>query len=195
MFASRADGVGSHDYGGVMAILHKSATVHPTKAELLERMLADAVAVIGSYRFDDPAGEVGVEAFVVRSGARTRQVVLTYRGAPLEGAEADLVSTMEHSVLGRRWVYNGRSDAVAVACFRRALLGEQEQAAEEIWADGRRVGAREPTVRVSLVPGRPPDADAVPVIATDLDLLPEDSQGPRLRAEWDGGDAIVASIG
>ncbi|MGN6132759.1 MAG: maltokinase N-terminal cap-like domain-containing protein [Nocardioidaceae bacterium] len=177
-----------------MAILHK-ATIRPTKAELLERIAGEAVTVLGSYRFDDPAGEVGVEAFVVRCGGKARQIVLTYRPAPLQDAEADLVATMEHSVLGSRWVYDGTRDPVAVACFRRALLGEQEQAVEEIWDGGQRVSVRESTVRLSVVPGRPPDTDAVPVIATDLDLTPEHAQGPRLRAEWDGGDAIVASIG
>jgi hypothetical protein len=177
-----------------MAIIHK-ASVSPTRAELLERMFGEAVTVLGNYRFDDPAGEVGVEAFVVRSGAGTKQIVLTYRGAPLQGAEANLISTMEHSALGRRWVYNGTSDAVAVACFRRALLDGQEQAVEEIWDNGQRVGAREPTVRLSVVPGQLPEADAAPLIAADLDLPPEPSLGPRLRAEWRGGDAIVASIG
>ena len=177
-----------------MAIIHK-ATVNPTKAELLERIFGEAVTVLGAYRFDDPDGEVGVEALIARSGAKTRQIVLTYRGAPLEGAEEDLIATMEHSVLGCRWIYNGTGDSVAVACFRRALQGEQEQAAEESWDNGRRVGTREPTVRLSLVPGQPPEAGAAPAIATDLDLSPEHTLGPRLRAKWNGGDAIVASIG
>ena len=177
-----------------MAIIHK-ASVSPTRAELLERIFGEAVTVLGSYRFDDPGGEVGVEAFIACSGARTRQVVLAYRGALLEGAEEDLISTMEHSVLGRRWIYNGTGDSVAVACFRRALLGEQEQAVEEIWDNGQRLGTREPTVRLSVVPGQPPEADAAPAIATELDLSPRHTVGPRLRAEWAGGDAIVASIG
>lgn len=121
--------------------------------------------------------------------------MLTYRGVPLAGAEEDLISTMEHSALGRRWIYNGTGDPVAVACFRRALQGEQDQAVEEIWDHGQRVGTREPTVRLSVVPGEPPEADAAPAIATDLDLSPEHPLGPRLRAEWNGGDAIVASVG
>ena len=177
-----------------MAIIHK-ASVSPTKAELLERIFGEAVTVLGTYRFDDPGGEVGVEAFIACSRAKTRQVVLTYRGAPLEGAEEDLVATMEHSALGRRWIYNGTGDPVAVACFRRALQGEQAQAVEEIRDNGQRVGTCEPTVRLSVVSGQPPEADAAPAIATDLDLSPEHTLGPHLRAEWDGGDAIVASIG
>lgn len=177
-----------------MAIIH-NASISPTKAELLERILGEAVTVLGTYRFDDPDGEVGVEAFIARSSAGTRHVVLAYRGAPLEGAEEHLISTMEHSALGRRWIYDGTRDAVAVACFRRALLGEQDQAVEEIWDNGERVDTREPSARLSVVPGQPPSEDAAAVIATHLDLSPEPSPGPRLRATWSGGDAIVASLG
>lgn len=177
-----------------MAIIHR-ASVSPTRAELLERIFGEAVTVLGTYRFDDPVGEVGVEAFIARSGAKTSQIVLTYCGVPLAGGEEDLISTMEHSALGRRWIYNGTGDPVAVGCFRRTLQGEQDQAVEEIWDHGQRVGTREPTVRLSVVPGETPEADAAPAIAADLDLSPEHPLGPRLRAEWNGGDAIVASIG
>ena len=177
-----------------MAILHK-ATVRPTKRELLARIFGEPVTVLGTYRFDDPAGEVGVESFIVRAGGTTRHVVLTYRGEPLEGAEADLISTMEHSALGRRWIYDGTRDPVAVACFRRALRGEQGQAVEEIWDNGQHVGNREPTVGLSVVPGRTPAADAAPDIAIDLDRSPESTLGPQLRATWDGGAAIVAGLG
>lgn len=177
-----------------MAIIYE-ASLSPTKAQLLECIFGQAVTVLGTYRFDDPGGEVGVEAFIVRSGARTEHVVLTYRGVPLEGAEEDLVSTMEHSVLGHRWVYYGTGDPVAVACFGRALRGEQDQAVEEIWDNGQRIGTHAPTVRLSLVPGQRPGADATPTIATNIGPSPEHTLGPRLRAEWNGGDAIVASIG
>lgn len=176
-----------------MAIIHR-ATVSPTKLELLERILDGPVTVLGTYRFDDPDGEVGVEALIARSGARTMQTVLTYRGAPLEGAEELLVSMMEHSALGARWVYDGSGDPVALACFRRAVLGQQEQAVEEVWDAGERVGTREPTVRLSVLPGQPPEAGAAPAIATDLDLPPAHTRGPRLRAEWNGGAAIVAGL-
>lgn len=177
-----------------MAILHK-ATVRPTKRELLERIVGKPATVLGTYRFDDPAGEVGVEAFVVRAGGTTRHVVLTYRGEPLEGAETDLISTMEHSVLGRRWIYDGTSDPVAVACFRRALRGEQDQAVEEIWDSGHHVGTREQTVQLSVVPGQTPAAKAALDIAIDLGRPPVSTLGPQLRATWDGGAAIVASLG
>jgi hypothetical protein len=56
-----------------MAILHR-ASVTPSKRELAEAWLDEqpwavdgGVEMLGSYRFDDPAGEVGVEAMLVRS--------------------------------------------------------------------------------------------------------------------------------
>lgn len=176
-----------------MAVIHK-ASVSPTKAELLDRILGDTVTVLGSYRFDDPDGEVGVEAFIACCGTETRQIVLTYRGAPLEGAEEALVAIMEHSALGRRWVYNGTVDPVAVACFRRALEGEQGQAVEQVWDGGERVGTLEQTVRLSVVPGQSLEADAPTTIVWDLDEPLQRALGPCLRAQWNGGDAIVACI-
>src|SRR5699024_1805421 len=65
---------------------------------------------VTSYRFDDPAGEVGLEVHIVRSGDRHIQVPLTYRGTPLDGADQHLTSTMDHAVLGKRCVYAGMAD-------------------------------------------------------------------------------------
>ena len=151
-----------------MAIVHQ-ASITPSKQELLDGLLGGPVEIVGTYRFDDPAGEVGVEGFVVRQGDQLRHTVLTYRGAPLEGAEAHLVSTMEHSVLGTRWVYAGAADPVALGCFDRALAGGQEQAVLEIWADGTLVGTREPSIRVTR------------------------TGGPSLLATWAGGELVIAT--
>jgi hypothetical protein len=176
-----------------MASVHTSATIRPTKPELLERVLGGPVEVLGSYRFDDPAGEVGVEAFVVRRDAQLQHVVFTYRGAPLGTGEPRLVATMEHSALGSRWVYDGTTDPVAVACFRRAVVGEQEQAVLELWEDGRRVGTRPPTMRLSVRPGTA--ADGVPVrIVRELGETGETAPGPALVASWPGGEAVVATL-
>ena len=154
-----------------MAIVHSSATIRPTKPELLEAVLGGPVEVLGSYRFDDPAGEVGVEAFVVRNGAPLQQVLFSYRGAPLEEGEARLVSTMEHSELGQRWVYDGTTDPVAVDCFRRAVLGQQNQAVLELWEDGRMIGTREPTVRLSARAGASAEGGTVRIGRTCRSLL------------------------
>src|SRR6476646_4180622 len=103
-----------------MALLH-DATITPSKRELMTAWLATRpwaggfapVRTIASYRFDDPAGEVGLEAALLEDaeGALVH-VPLSYRGAPLEGAEEFLVGTADHSVLGPRWVYDACGDPV-----------------------------------------------------------------------------------
>lgn len=172
-----------------MAKLH-SATIQPTKPELLETVLGGPVEVLGTYRFDDPAGEVGVEGFVVRRGARLQHVVFTYRDARLDAGEARLVATMDHSVLGQRWVYDGTTDPVAIDCFRRALQGEQHQAVLELWDDGRMVGTREPTVRLD-VQAEASEGTTVKIFRD----LGDASSGPALVAHWTGGEAVIAGLG
>nr|WP_284288786.1 hypothetical protein [Angustibacter aerolatus] len=81
-----------------------------------------ALTTIGAFRFDDPAEEVGVETFLLRAGDAVVQVPLTYRAAPLAGADDALVTTMEHSVLGRRWVYDGCADPVFAATLAHTVL-------------------------------------------------------------------------
>jgi hypothetical protein len=43
------------------------------------------------------------------------QIPMTYRDAPLPGAEDHLIATAEHSVLGPRWIYDATVDPVWVA--------------------------------------------------------------------------------
>ncbi|GAB4007094.1 maltokinase N-terminal cap-like domain-containing protein [Nocardioides ultimimeridianus] len=177
-----------------MAKVHTTASISPTKPEVLEAHLGGPVEILGSYRFDDPEGEVGVEGFVVRRDGATRHVVLTYRAALLVGADDFLVATMQHSELGARWVYDGLGDPVALGCFRRALLGEQAQATLEVYADGVLVGTREPTVRLALTRTPGATTDQPLTIADDLDV-PLPAAGARLDASWDGGQATVATLG
>ncbi|MGW3209949.1 maltokinase N-terminal cap-like domain-containing protein [Streptomyces sp. NPDC001135] len=112
-----------------MAIIHHT-TLKPTKLELLTDWLparpwyrggpdAPVLTKSGGFRLEDPEGEVGIE-FMVATDTSTPEptaylAVLTYRGAPLEAAEHALVGTMEHGVLGKRWVYDGCHDPVLVA--------------------------------------------------------------------------------
>lgn len=114
------------------------AKLNPGKLELLNTWLAHqpwAQATdteferIDSYRFDDPAGEVGIEVFLVRAGdGPVLHVPVTYRGAPLSGAEPSLIGTMDHSVLGTRYVYDGLADPVAVTAFIDAIMTGGKQA-------------------------------------------------------------------
>lgn len=121
-----------------MAKIHRT-TITPTKLELLAAWLPlqpwyvrgdspPALSRAGGWRLDDPAGAVGIEfCFVADVGAaRTTvyNVPLTYRDGALRGAEAALVGTAEHGVLGRRWVYDATRDTVAVTQFQALLRGE-----------------------------------------------------------------------
>ncbi len=93
---------------------------------------------VGSFRFDDPAGEVGVETILVRVGDTLLQAPLTYRGAPLDGADEHLITTMEHTVLGRRWIYDGCGDPVWAAVTVTAALTGGREADLEVEQDGER---------------------------------------------------------
>ena len=131
-----------------MGIVHHTATLSPTKQELVEAWLpgrswAEGQHVAGKvaeYRFDDPEGEVGVETILWRTTDGTVvQTPLTYRAAPLEGAEAHLVGTTDHSVLGQRWVYDGCGDPVWAATLVDTIATGGRQAQMFIEEDGRRV--------------------------------------------------------
>jgi maltokinase-like protein len=120
-----------------MAVIHRTA-LKPTKLELLASWLPSRLwysggagepelAKAGGFRLDDPQGEVGIEFMVVTDTAGSQPtnylVPLTYRGAPLDGAEHALVGTMEHGVLGRRWAYDGCHDPVLVAQLLALIEG------------------------------------------------------------------------
>ncbi|MET7879627.1 CG0192-related protein [Micromonospora profundi] len=140
-----------------MALLHR-ATLRPSKLDLLATWLpgrqwyqgpagVNAVSS-GAYRFDDPAGEVGIETMLVgASGGPVHQVPLTYRAAPVDGADDWLVGTVEHSALGQRWVYDGCGDPVYAAALAHAILAGTGQAEQYFEVDGRRE-VREPTMTV-----------------------------------------------
>jgi hypothetical protein len=132
-----------------VAFVHRGATLRPTKPEIVGQWLAaagwfdadaetDRTAPPLSYRFDDPAGKVGIEALVVPYEDRYIQLPLTYREAPLEGAEGWLLTTMEHSALGRRWVYDGVGDPVLITAFVNSILGGTSSAVLEFDADDER---------------------------------------------------------
>jgi hypothetical protein len=155
-----------------MALLHR-ATLSPTKLAALTAWLpgrswlggadVSTLTQVGAYRFDDPRGAVGIETLLVRSAdGRLLQVPLSYRGAPLAGAEDALVTTMEHSVLGSRWAYDGCADPVSMHALAMAILTGGHEAGLEL-DTGAGVERREPTMRV-LGSGTPPVA--IPELTT-----------------------------
>ena len=114
-----------------MAIVYPNATLTPSKRELMDTWLPtrswyDGEAgrkPVGSFRFDDPAGEVGLEGFLLGADGRSTYLLpLSYRAAELPGAEEHLVGTTEHSELGTRWVYDGCADPVFVSELARAIV-------------------------------------------------------------------------
>ncbi|SNS16718.1 hypothetical protein SAMN06893096_102317 [Geodermatophilus pulveris] len=193
-----------------MAIIHR-ADLRPSKLELLAGWVPGrpwgtpaGLAQAGAYRFDDPAGEVGVETIVLRAGEALLHVPLTYRGAPAPAQEAHLVGTLEHSVLGRRWVYDACGDPVYVA----AVLAGAAQA-EELVVTGGGQERREPTARVTgqgVTGDAGPlggltvtdSAEATTVRAGDLELVVHrvldpaaTVDGATLTGTWAGQDRSV----
>jgi hypothetical protein len=128
-----------------MAIFHR-ATLSPTKTEAVAGWVptqpwgpsADApIDVIGTYRFDDPDGRVGMETHLVDAGGTLLQVPLTYRDEPLDGADDALVCEMEHSVLGTRWVYDGMRDPLFVVMLAAVAMTGQGEAIGMVVHDDR----------------------------------------------------------
>jgi hypothetical protein len=189
-----------------MAILHV-ASLTPRKPELVQTWLPTRewnagtgdLDVVGSYRLDDPEGVVGIEGMLLARGEVVLHVVLTYRGAPLDGAEAALVGRTHHSVLGPRWVYDAVGDPVGAAALIRAARGEQVQAVLDVWDGDVLVERREPSVRIThidqVVATASGAVSAVEVGGVRLEVLrvvgAKPSGDQALLATWSGGSAVV----
>ena len=182
-----------------MAILHR-ATITPTKLELAAAWLdrqrlggTGGVEMAGSYRFDDPDGAVGIEALLVRRAGEVFHLPVTYRGAPLDGADAHLITTMEHSVLGRRWVYDAAGDPVALGCYAAALAGRQQQAVFELWDGDTMVGHRPQTVTLTAAGDGPAGGEVR--LCRVPGALADHPAARCLVAAWDTGSGVVAACG
>ena len=203
-----------------MALLHR-ATLVPSKGDLVAAWLPsrcwappEQISSGVSYRLDDPAGEVGMEGFLLTDAiGHTVHIPLTYRGQLLEGAEEHLLGTLEHSVLGTRWVYDGCGDPVWVATLASTIVTGGAQA-DELVDDGERLERRDPQVRVrgsgeagtALTPVgniRLSEDTATTTISCDFGELvvvrrvgadPECVQ--TLTASWgvDGSDVLLAGL-
>jgi hypothetical protein len=188
-----------------VATIHHTTLV-PSKLELLAPWLprqpwyrggpSPALAKAGGFRLDDPDGEVGIELMIVSDGDGRYLVPMTYRGAPLEGADDALLGTAEHGVLGRRWIYDGLHDPVAVAQLL-ALAAGQVDAQDQNVSD---------TVNRSVrpAPALPGPLSAVQPLAvvdaagaTSVALQPEGLSLHVVRVLTDEGTAdgeVVASV-
>ncbi|MCC9174405.1 CG0192-related protein [Arthrobacter sp. zg-Y179] len=202
-----------------MALIY-DAELRPGKMELISGWLPGTwwfpstepvtARKVASFRFDDPEGEVGIETHIVEAGSLLVQVPLTYRGAPLAGAEEFLINEMEHSVLGRRWVYDALGDPVYARALEAALLSRQPQAAQYLANDGGRELMSE-TMQVAST-GMPDGAGLVDAPASDpegwatsvlteggwefsvvrlLDVDGRTAPDPSLTATWEGQEIPV----
>ncbi|MGN8049260.1 CG0192-related protein [Curtobacterium sp. 22159] len=201
-----------------MAVIHR-AELHPSKLEALAAWLptqpwsgvttGDGLSIAGKFRFDDPAGEVGVETLLVRTpDGRVLQAPLTYRGAPLPGAETFLVTEMHHSVLGQRWVYDAVGDPVYADVLRRAIATGGHEA-DLVRATGPGTWDKEGTAVGS---GSAPDSPTVAAVAPDTDgavtTITTDHgslavlrvvgvpapEGETLSARWQDGSGVLAVL-
>jgi hypothetical protein len=203
-----------------MALLHQ-ATLTPSKRELIDGWLPGRSWVprdieltsVGAYRFDDPAGEVGLEGFLLGAPDGTvLHVPLTYRGAPLGGADDFLVGTADHSVLGKRWVYDACGDPVWADTLVHAVLNGGTEADLLIEIDGV-MQERDKSVRVhgtgsegidgpviTEVSARD-EADTTLVQAGPFDLVVVRRVGAEVTGDetlvgsWEGvGSAVLAGV-
>lgn len=108
---------------GVAEIL--DAEITPSKAEAA-RNWWPGFEELGAFRLVDPEGEVGIEFLIGRDGIdRLIQLPVTYRSEPLADGQ---VATIEHSVLGTRYVAKALSDPVAVGEVVRVILAGDTEA-------------------------------------------------------------------
>ncbi|MCF8607840.1 hypothetical protein L5I01_31240 [Gordonia sp. HY442] len=176
-----------------MAVIY-DATLSPSKEELIREFLDSAglargdVERLAAYRFDDPAGQVGIEAHMVSCGERVFHVPLTYRAAPLDGATP--VGTMEHSVLGHRWVYAAADDPVALDAFTRALRNTQDQADLELHRADGTVEPMATTMTLSVVGAADPESR----LHLTYDVAVPTSGSATLVAAWADESVVVAAL-
>ena len=113
------------------------AVLTPSKIELLGAWLprqrwfgSKPPQELARCRFVNPGGEVGIEMFLVRAGDHIYHVPLTYRGSPLEVAESFLVGTMQHSVLGTRYIYDAVGDPAYALELARTIVDADHEAGQ-----------------------------------------------------------------
>ncbi|WP_291279423.1 hypothetical protein [Galactobacter sp.] len=182
-----------------MSIIHK-ATLVPSKLELLTDWLPvqpwyqgqdnPHLSVVGGFRLDDPDGEVGLEFMAVRdeNDLTYYMVPLTYRCAPLPGDDAleHLVGTLDHSVLGKRYVYDGPHDHVWREAVAALLDGEAEPQARGV-SDTR-------DLTVQLMPGT--ESGEVGEGTVNRVPVPGEVEGPGVVIPVDGpeGEAFPVLV-
>jgi len=184
-----------------MATIYTAET-NPTKKEFVTSWLdtqfwggTGEPELIGTYRFDDSGGEVGFEGFILKREDSILHLPVTYRAAPLEGAEEYLITKMDHSVLGERWVYDAMADPVAIHMLNQALAGEIQQAELHFYdEDGQYLGSEDSDISIYIRGELPEDWGTVSVHHvldhTDLD----GGEYRRLVGRWEDASATLFEL-
>lgn len=151
-----------------MALIY-NATMDPDKLDLLTAWLPaqpwylhpghePALSEVGGFRLDDPRGQVGIEFMLVSDRAGNTDTVyhvpLAYRGAALAGADAGLIGTAEHGVLGRRWIYDGVYDPVLLTQLVALIQGYAKPQAQSVSNTADPTVTTHPVTQGSLTPAR-----------------------------------------
>lgn len=109
----------------------------------------------GGLVLEDHTDDVGLEVFLgavtsrmAGGGSRTDvvQVPLSYRGAPLVGAEQALIGHCIHSELGNRWIYDAIHDPVFISEWLELIRNEGVSSAGQATGHLAHSGHRFPTV-------------------------------------------------
>lgn len=109
--------------------VHAGASVKPSALELVNDWIGrqpwfvgnPALELVGTFKFEDPDGEVGLHNMIVRSRGHLYYVPVTWRSEMLPGW-ADLIGEAQHTVLGRRYLYNAETDPVFMDELRRVIV-------------------------------------------------------------------------
>ncbi len=178
-----------------MAVIHHNATLTPGKLELLAAWLPSqpwyrgrdggpALDRAGGFRLDDPDGEVGIEFMVVTDGPGSPAylVPLTYRAAALPGADHALITTAEHGVLGRRWVYDGTHDPVLIGQLIALIQGRAEPQAQRV------SDTPDPTVTAG------PPAAGVPLVRAGSATVSTTGEHTQVQVPVAAGGSVVLQI-
>lgn len=183
------------------------AVLKPGKTDLLRAWVrkqpwfdgeADRLEEVTAYRFVDPDGEVGMESFLLTDGAQVFHVPVTYRGAELEGASDALVGTVEHSVLGPRWVYDAPADPVYVTEVRR-VISQRDEAAHHLQMEDGTVTPSPVNLRGggdggSTDPQRPPRIIRVVSEENDAEAGALIGEPGTLSATWHDDDGSHTAV-
>lgn len=179
-----------------------TADLSPTKKEFVTAWLDKQfwggdgdVELIGTYRFDDTGGEVGFEGFIVKRAEKILHLPITYRGAPIDGADNYLITTIDHSVLGQRWAYDAMADPVGIHMLNQALAGEIQQAEYHFYnEDGQYLGTEESDISI-YIRGELPDDWGTVSVHHVLDHLDEDGgELRRLVGRWEDASATLFEL-